>query len=205
MILYLLTILFCVAILISLNILFSVPFFGFNGGYVFFAVTISLIGVIVIDGIIAFLSHRLPKKCVNPFLKIFLVSKKEKLFYEKLGVKYFKNYLPDLGFLCNFRKRKIEQPKNKEYIFKYLQESCYGEIGHNISAIFGFLVIFILPLDYVYCFGIPIGVVNVVLNIMPTIALRYNRYKLINIYKKLEHTDPIVLDEELENKVITSK
>ena len=28
------------------------------------------------------------------------MGQKEKLFYEKLGVKYFKNYLPDLGFLC---------------------------------------------------------------------------------------------------------
>lgn len=185
MIFYPLIIVLGMGILILVNYFVSIPIFDFSVGYVFFGAFITLLITIVIDALVAGLTHLLPKKCANPFSKFYTVSKQQKNLYEKLGVKRYKHLLPDLGKIIGFGKNKIEDASNKDYILKYLYESCYGELDHFVSIFMGFLVIFVLPIKYCLCFGIPIAIINVVLNLMPIISLRYNRYKLNIVYLRL--------------------
>ena len=163
-------------------------FLGVAGFPVWFnivGVTVSTIAVIAVHGLCAHICHKNQSR-INPFSKYFNVTKKQHSIYPKFGVKKFKTLLPDLGKLVKFPKGKILDPKSKEYLYFYLLESCSGELGHLIAIFAGFLVVFLFPLKYFLCFGIPVATINAILALMPLIALRYNRYNLQSMYKILE-------------------
>ena len=152
----------------------------------------STVAVIAVDGGLAHLSHKLQAR-INPFSRFFNVTKRQKDILSKMGVRKLKNYLPDLGILVKFPKNKIADPKSKEYVYAYILESCDGERGHIWGAFFGFIIVFIfppvlVPLWYQYWLSvsIPVACVNFVLCLLPSIALRYNRYALTQIYKRLD-------------------
>ena len=190
---------------VGLNIIFSCPVFDISVGYVFFATFVSLFGVLVIDALTAFLTHKLPKKWVDPFKKNFQVSKGEKNFYEKLGVRKFKDLLPDGGVFVNFKKSKVENKESIEYVEKYLLESTYGEVDHIVSIFTGFLIILFFPIKFVFCFGLPIAIANIVLNYMPIMALRYNRYKLFILHKRLARTDNLKTERKNNDNNISNQ
>ena len=147
------------------------------------AVTLTTIGAIVVDGIFATIVRwLLPKKWFTIDKKGFIAGKKECSFYEKIGIKKWKDLIIELGFFTNFRKNKIAEPNNNEYIERYITEANYGIIVHICCMIFGFLVILLYPSLYLFV-GIPVSVVNLVLNFMPVACLRYNLTKLHKIYR----------------------
>ncbi len=189
MIFYITTILICMACIGVHNYFVFMPVLDYFPLWLNIAgVIIAAVAVIAIDGGAEALIHKFQDK-LDPDSKYFSVSKKEKRRLERLGVRRFKAFLPDLGFLAKFPKGEIEQPKDKEYVHRYIMESCSGELGHLIGAAAGFLTIFIFPLKYVLCFGVPVGIVNFVLSLLPVLALRYNRYKLTIVYKRLCRTE----------------
>ena len=51
------------------------------------------------------------------------------------------------------------------------------------GAVVGFLLIFVFPLEYVWCFGFPIALVNAFLQLLPVFIQRYNRPKLLKLYE----------------------
>ena len=63
-------------------------------------------------------------------------------------------------------------------------ESYKGEIDHIIGMFVGFTVIFIFPLKFAWLVGVPVAIVNLVLNYMPVMILRYNTPKLQTLYKR---------------------
>ncbi len=135
--------------------------------------------IVLLDGITAGVSRSLPERCADDKKKIYQVSAKEKKFYEKLKIRKWKDKVPEIGHLTGFRKNKIADPKSVEYLDRFMLEACYGQIGHFFSCIFGFLIFvffFIHPLWWLIC--IPVGIVNIFLNLPSLIILRYNSYKL---------------------------
>jgi hypothetical protein len=163
----------------------------FEAANIFFPWWFNLVSIIVfillaiaIDGLFAHIAHKLQPK-LNYQSKYFTVSLKQTRILKRFGVKKFKDYLPDLGFLAGFKKGRIAEPKNPEYLLKYIKESCDGELGHLLGAVFGFGLIFIYPLHYWLCFGLPVALINMVLSIMPVMALRYNRYALMLVYQRM--------------------
>lgn len=170
-------------IVIGLNILINVPVYNFEIWYIVVAVVVSTIVEIAIDGITATIVRLLPNKWFNPFSKRFRVFKWEKNFYQKIGIKKWKDLVPELGHFTKFRKNKISEPTNNEYIKRYLMEACYGRVGHFASFFTGFLVIFIYPLKYWACFGLPVALVNILLNSLSWMILRYNTPKLMAVYR----------------------
>ena len=184
MTLYLTTILVAMVIIAVINYFIATPIFGFDLPYIILAVVISTIGVIVVDLIFALIVRRfLPAKWFSVDKKGYLAGKKEMRFYEKLGVKRWKEKVPELGALTGFRKNKIANPGSVEYLGRYIEEANFGIIVHLSNAIFGFLIIFFYPLKYFLCFGVPVAFVNAILSIMPLIILRYNLPKLHSLYK----------------------
>ncbi len=184
MILYVSTILISMAIIILCNGLFTLELFGFDIFYVILAVVISTVGVIIVDLIFAFIVRRLlPSKWFGVDKKCYVPKKRECRFYEKLKIKAWKDKVLELGAVTGFRKNKLAKPDSLEYLERFIVEANYGIVVHLVCAILGFLIIFFYPLKYFLCFGVPVGFVNAVLNILPLFILRYNLPKLHTLYK----------------------
>ena len=188
--LYLIVILSAMTLIILFNVLLNSALYNLDFWYIVLAVVLNTISVIVVSGIVATLVRQvLPEKWFNEMdIK---VSKKEMRFYEKLGVKKWKDLVPELGFFTGFRKNKIANPKSIEYVDRYILEINYGIYVHFVSIFASFLIVFIYPLKYCLMFGIPVAIVSVILHLMPLFTLRYNLPKLkaikqILINKKLK-------------------
>ena len=158
----------------------------FTFGYNLLGVFGSIAAVFAIDLAFAFLCRSLHGKVIRPSARYFRVGKREKRFLERLGVRRFKDWLPDVGKIVKFPKGEIAKPRDKEYLYAYIVESCSGELNHLLSIFFGFLIVFIFPLRYALCFGVPVAAINSLLNLFPLLALRYNRYKLTAVHHRLE-------------------
>lgn len=171
-----------------LIILFNIWFNKFELSllYIILAAVLGAIAVIAIDGVFAFIIRRLPEKWFSYDKKIWNVSKAECNFYEKLGIKLWKDKILELGVFTSFSKKTIANPDSKEYMERFILESNYGAIIHIANAIFGFLVIFCFPLKLVFCFGLPISIVNAILSLLPYIILRYNIPRLHRMRNLLE-------------------
>lgn len=182
--LYAIIIIVSMAIISLLNIIFSAPVFGISPAYIICAVTISTAAEIVIDGFFAFIVRwLLPETWFSVEKYGFSASKKECRFYEKIGIKKWKDKVIELGCFTKFRKNKIAEPNNAEYIKRYIVEANYGIACHSAIIIFSILVIFVYPLKYWYCFGLPVAIVSIFLNLLPLFILRYNLPKLHALYK----------------------
>lgn len=154
--------------------------------FVFSIMALGVCLVIIIDGITAAIFRALPIKFANFEKSIFIVSKKEKNFYRKINIVKWKDKIPEIGHFTGFRKNKIVEPKNPEYIKRFLHEICYGEMGHFFSIFAGFLLM-LIPWFYPLWFHVSliISIVNGVLNLLPIFVLRHNSFTLLSIYKLL--------------------
>ena len=158
--------------------------------YMYLIMTVvAVIASFLIDAIVAIIGRRLPKKWMDPNKKFFTASEKRLKFYEKIGVKKWKDKVPELGKFTNFHKDKLADPWNLEYVERYLLEACYGIVIHFFSPFFGLLIIL---LDYKMYTGwswmwltimLPVAIVNAVLIYAPTIILKYNIPKLKMLYE----------------------
>jgi len=181
MILYPAIIIFSIIIIATLTAIFGSSIYGYTPTYAIIAVILGTVIEIAIDAVIAIIIVLLPKRFFNPFSKIFSVDKKERNFYEKIAIRKWK----DLVFAeFGFDKKSVKNPTNNEYIFKFLQETCIAETMHFISIFLGFLLVLVFPLEYALSFPLPIAFVNLVLQIPPVMIQRYNRPKLILLYKR---------------------
>ena len=180
--LYLIVILSAMTLIILFNVLLNSALYNLDFWYILLAVVLNTISVIVVSGIVATLVRQvLPEKWFNASKMDIKVSKKEMRFYEKLGVKKWKDLVPELGFFTGFRKNKIANPKSIEYVDRYILEINYGIYVHFVSIFTSFLIVFIYPLKYCLMFGIPVAIVSVILHLMPLFTLRYNLPKLKSI------------------------
>ena len=152
----------------------------------FFVIKITLLNILVIfliDAFLAFVIHKLPLRWFDHRKKCFHIFKWERKFYEKIKIKKWKDHIPELGTLVNFRKNKVLEPNNNIYVQKFLTECCYGEMIHFLSIIFGILIIFIAP-KYFLLLGFPVVVANAFINYLSFAILRYTRPKLLQLYKR---------------------
>lgn len=188
MVLYLSIVFGAVALISGLNIAFRDFSFNYSAVWVIVAVVLTTILEIAIQGIIATIVNHLPDKWFTHDKKIFKISKKERNFYEKLKIRSWKDKVWELGGLGGFRKNKIADKNNPEYLLKFVVESNKGVVDHVVGIVLGFLVIFMLPLKYAFSIGVPVACVNVILCVMPTMILRYNIPKILVAYERAKRT-----------------
>ena len=180
---YFITILISAILIIAGNLIF-VPFSIGALLSLTVSVTIGAVGVFAIDGIFAFLIRRLtPKAWYMPSRRIFDVPKKEYKLYQKLGVKNWTRFVPELGGFTGFHKDSVGNINDTSYLERFVYEANYGVVIHLENAIFGFLIMF-LPLVDRPSVWIPIYIVNFVLSMMPVCILRFNNYTLTKLYKR---------------------
>ena len=192
MILYLCIILTAMTVIATLNIFFTAT----NPWYIISMVTITTIFQFLVDGIFAIIINKLPDKWFNMNNKLFHVSKKSQEFYEKLKIRKWKDKVWELGGLGGFRKNKLNQPNNPEYIEQFIIESNKGILTHRLGYFLGFLGIFIFPLKYALGIGIPVAIVNLILNTLPVMILRYNIPKLKLLHKRLKRTEQLKQEQQ---------
>lgn len=203
--LYLVAIIVATCVLTVVNIFFAAPYFGIEWWLVILMAVGSVVAEVAIDGLFAFLIRRLPAKWFNHKKKIFIVSKGEKRFYEKIKIRKWKDKVPELGQFTNFSKNKITDPKSNEYLDRYFLEACYGEVIHFSSLFAGFLVIFVLPLRLWYCFGLPVAIANIFFNLPSLFILRYNSTKLRVLYESNARREKLQKAQEVSEPLTEAR
>ena len=177
MILYL-TIIFVASCTVAL---FNALFASMGAGIAVLHTALNVVLMVAIDAIVALIVHSVPEEKIDPFKKIFVASNKERKFYEKLGVRVWKDIIPESGkALAGFDKRQVEKPNDNTYILKFLRETCYAGIMHVISIFACFVVFAFMP--YKLSIVLPVVLTNVFLQVLPVIVQRYNRIRLISLY-----------------------
>ncbi len=189
MVLYIILFILSIVIPAVLNMIFSNLPIWYD-----WVASISIFAIIFgLDALIAWILHAMDSKYFDYNKKMFIVSKKEQKFLDILRVKDWKDHIPEMGQLCDFKKNHIYSYE-PEYLNKFLVETVYAEVIHVGMALIGFLVIFIWPLiiciftksyDFsdILRFTLPMSLINVFLNLPPILIQRYNRPRLMVLYK----------------------
>ncbi|MBO4936760.1 MAG: hypothetical protein J6C90_00355, partial [Clostridia bacterium] len=63
-------------------------------------------------------------------------------------------------------------------------ESCRAETMHLLSSVFGFCVILLFPIKYLFMISLPVAIVNFIMQILPVMVQRYTRPKLLVLRKR---------------------
>ena len=183
---YIFIILIMMGIISGLNIAFN-PMYEW---YIYIiAVVAYVIIVIIIDAIVATVIRKMPEKYFDYHKKIFNTTKSELKFYKLIGVKKWKEHVPELGMFTGFRKNKIANPKDPAYLSRYILEACYGIIIHFWSVPASFLIMLFDFKMYTgnsnlwLCVAMPVAIVNAILIVLPAFILKYNLPKLVRLYE----------------------
>ena len=155
--------------------------------YAIIAVIWCTILQFALDGLI--LINKMPDAWFGVENSLYHVSQKEKDFYKKIKVRRWKDKVWELGGLGGFSKKYLKEPTNPKYIEKFIIECNKGVLTHRLSYPIGFLAMLTLPGIYAFSIALPVAIVNLFLNILPTLALRYNTPKLQSMLKRLRRNE----------------
>ena len=139
--------------------------------------------VFIIDGLMAFITRRLPERWFLPESKLFTVGKREKNFYRRTKINTWKKYVPEWGCFTGFHKDKMLSPDDSAYIGRFLLESNYGVAGHIAGALLGYAIVAIPPL-HPLTIALPVAIINMILSLLPTMVLRFNTPALRRLYRR---------------------
>lgn len=186
MIVYIITIAVSMLLIFFGNILFNFSAFNSSFTQVLFDVSFRTLFVFIIDLFVSLIAVIMPKKLYNPFRKIFSTFRFEKKFYLKLGIKKWKDKIP-IGkgpLFIGFEKNKVKDSNDNNYVLKFMYESCMAEKMHFVSAFAGILGVCLFFKTHLLAVSLPVGLVNFFLQILPFFVQRYNRPKLMCLYKR---------------------
>lgn len=168
-----------------LNILLGVA----SWYYVVIAVIWCVALQFAFDGLIALIINKMPDSWFGVDNHLYQVFQWEKKLYKKLKVRKWKDYVWELGGLGGFSKKELKEPDNPQYIEKFIIECNKGVLTHRLSYPIGFLAMLTLPNTCSLTIALPVAIVNLFLNILPTLALRYNTPMLISVLKRLRRKE----------------
>ena len=131
-----------------------------------------------LDGLIAIIINKMPDNLFGVENPLYNVSEFEKTLYKKIKVCSWKDKVWELGGLGGFSKRNLAKPESSEYIEKFIIECNKGVLTHRLAYPIGFLPMLFIPNACAFYIAFPIAAVNLFLNILPTLVLRYNTPKL---------------------------
>ena len=155
---------------------------------------IAPVALIAWDGVIAtFIRRALPNKWYDYKVEWRKVSQKECKFYDALHIKAWKDKVLELGVFTSFSKKKIANPRSREYLEQFILECNYGWSIHLWNAVLGFALIFVYPKAFWLPVILPACIINFVLGMLPFMILRYN-------LPRLHRTRDIVELKENRNK-----
>jgi len=139
-----------------------------------------------LDGAAAIVINKTPDRFFSVDSPLYNVTESEKKLYKKLRVRSWKDYVWELGGLGGFSKKNLADPQSPEYIEKFIIECNKGVLTHRIAYPIGFLPMLFMPEPWSLTIALPVAIVNLFLNILPTLVLRYNTPKLKAVLKRLK-------------------
>lgn len=139
----------------------------------------------VLDGVVAFSVRMTPDRLYGIDNPLFHITEWEKELYKRLRVRSWKDKVWELGGLGGFSKKSMTSTKDPEYIKKFIVECNRGVATHRLSYPVGFVAMLTLKGTCVFTVALPVALVNLYLNILPTLVLRYNTPKLKTLYERL--------------------
>lgn len=180
--LYLSTIGIAMAVISTLNIAFGTA----TWYYIVIAVVFCTALQFALDGALAILINKMPDAWFGVDNPLYRVSSKEQALYKRMKVRLWKDKVWELGGLGGFSKKNVKEPSNPAYIEKFIIECNKGVLTHRLSYPVGFLGMLTLPNICSLTVALPIAIVNLYLNILPTLALRYNTPMLKAVLNRLK-------------------
>ena len=154
--------------------------------YVIIAVVWCTALQFALDGLIAILINKMPNGWFGTDNRLFHVTEWERKLYKKLRVRLWKDKVWELGGLGGFSKKELKEPDNPRYIERFIIECNKGVITHRLSYPIGFLAMLTLPGACAFTVALPVAAVNVFLNVLPTLALRYNTPTLKSLLSRMQ-------------------
>ena len=139
----------------------------------------------VLDGVVAFSVRMTPDRLYGIDNLLFHITEWEKELYKRLRVRSWKDKVWELGGLGGFSKKSMASTNDPEYIKKFIVECNRGVATHRLSYPVGFVAMLTLKGTCVFTVALPVALVNLYLNILPTLVLRYNTPKLKTLYERL--------------------
>lgn len=137
-------------------------------------------------GMAIFVNKMLPERLFSADNPRFEVSEREKELYKRLRVRLWKDKVWELGGLGGFSKKRLVEPNSPEYIERFIIECNKGVMTHRLSYPVGFLTMLTMFNVCSFTVALPVALVNLFLNILPTLALRYNTPKLKTLLARLK-------------------
>ena len=184
--LYLSVIGIAMAIVAAINLIFeTAPWY-----YVISAVIWCTVLQFALDGLIAILIRVTPDRYFDIDNPYFAVSEKSQALYKRLQVRRWKDKVWELGGLGGFSKKSLKEPTNPKYIEKFIIECNKGVVTHRLSYPIGFLAMMTVDGLCAVTIALPIAVVNVFLNVLPTLVLRYNTPLLQRLLARMNKKCP---------------
>lgn len=153
--------------------------------YVIIAIVWCIALQFAFDGSIAIIINKLPDRWFGVNNPLYHVTDAEKTLYKILKVRLWKDKVWELGGLGGFSKKNFKEPTNPEYVEKFIIECNKGVLTHRLSYPIGFLCMLTLSGTPVFTVALPVATVNLFLNVLPTLALRYNTPKLKSVLIRL--------------------
>lgn len=138
-----------------------------------------------LDGLIAYLIHLMPNRYFGVDNPWFDVSKRSNEMFKALKVRKWKDYVWELGGLGGFSKKNFTDPKNPIYVERFIIECNKGVVTHRLSYPIGLLAMLTVRGICALTIAFPVAVVNLFLNILPTIVLRYNTPFLKRVLQRM--------------------
>lgn len=186
--LYLSVIGVAVVIISAINIIFEAA----SWHYVVIAAVWCVALQFALDGLVAIAINKMPDAWFGTENPLYRVSEAEKKLYKKIKVRLWKDKIWELGGLGGFSKKSLLSPDSPEYIEKFIIECNKGVLTHRLSYPIGFLAMLTLPGVCAFTIALPVAVVNLFLNVLPTLALRYNTPMLHSVLKRLKKKSSVV-------------
>jgi len=157
-----------------------------------------------LDGLIAYLIHLLPNSYFGVDNPAFNVSKKDNELFKALKVRKWKDHVWELGGLGGFSKKNFTDPQNPEYVERFIIECNKGVITHRLSYPVGLLAMLTVKGICPLTIALPVAIVNLFLNILPTLVLRYNTPFLKRVLQRMKKKQFVKNESHSDNEQVVN-
>lgn len=174
-----------VLLIFGCNALFAVSATEFSLGILLLFLILAVLEAFAIDAIAALaVRYIIPQSFYNPLSKRFKCLRAEKKLYTKLGIRKWKDKIPETGgLLVGFQKKHATDLHDNAYVYKFMQETCYAELMHILSIPLGFITLALCPRALMLTVALPVASVNAFLQLLPVMVQRFIRPQLMRVYK----------------------
>lgn len=147
---------------------------------------------ILVNGVLALFIRALPSKIFKKTHSAYQMRLWEKRLYCRLGVRRWKNSLPQAGWMQGFSRKQLPKMINIDYTKRFIWEICCAMLGHFIMAFAGLLApcLTLLPWAYnkeiwfvVLCC---LAIFNFFIHLLYVMIQRYNLPRFVQLQERLQ-------------------